>query len=187
MKDIGVRKGDAVVVYLPMLLELPITMLACARIGAVHSVFLFAIAPLLSLFNQLTFLFFFQVVFAGFSAESLAQRIVDCKPKLVITCNAVKRGPKIIPLKDIVDSALVQSAKTGVSIGCNFSSFLIHLYLYLSNNFNVFLLPSIGLQVCQNNFLITNMIAYIKLDSTQKFALGISLAYLLSLYPHLLL
>ncbi|KAE9446112.1 hypothetical protein C3L33_22062, partial [Rhododendron williamsianum] len=59
MKDIGVRKGDAVVIYLPMLMELPIAMLACARIGAVHS-----------------------VVFAGFSAESLAQRIVDCKPKV---------------------------------------------------------------------------------------------------------
>ncbi|KAJ0551020.1 putative acetate--CoA ligase [Helianthus annuus] len=54
-----------------MLMELPISMLACARIGAVHS-----------------------VVFAGFSAESLEQRIIDCKPKIVITCNAVKRGTK---------------------------------------------------------------------------------------------
>nr|AFD33359.1 acyl-activating enzyme 15 [Cannabis sativa] len=93
LKDMGVQKGDAVVIYLPMLLELPITMLACARIGAVHS-----------------------VVFAGFSAESLSQRIIDCKPKVVITCNAVKRGPKIIHLKDIVDAALVESAKTGVPI-----------------------------------------------------------------------
>ncbi|GLU06594.1 hypothetical protein SLE2022_236150 [Rubroshorea leprosula] len=93
LKDIGVKRGDAVVIYLPMLMELPIAMLACARIGAVHS-----------------------VVFAGFSAESLAQRIVDCKPKAVITCNAVKRGPKIIHLKEIVDAALVQSAKTGISV-----------------------------------------------------------------------
>ncbi|EXB41426.1 Acetate--CoA ligase ACS [Morus notabilis] len=93
LKDIGVKKGDAVVVYLPMLMELPITMLACARIGAVHS-----------------------VVFAGFSAESLAQRIIDCKPKLVITCNAVKRGSKIIHLKDIVDAALLLSAQTNVSV-----------------------------------------------------------------------
>ncbi|PPD98548.1 hypothetical protein GOBAR_DD04457 [Gossypium barbadense] len=93
LKSIGVRKGDAVIVYLPMLMELPITMLACARIGAVHS-----------------------VVFAGFSSESLAQRIVDCKPKVVITCNAVKRGPKTIHLKDIVDAALVESAKNGISI-----------------------------------------------------------------------
>ncbi|KAG6400638.1 hypothetical protein SASPL_137479 [Salvia splendens] len=88
LKDIGVKKGDAVVIYLPMLMELPIAMLACARIGAVHS-----------------------VVFAGFSSESLSQRIVDCKPKVVLTCNAVKRGPKVIHLKDIVDAALADSAK----------------------------------------------------------------------------
>lgn len=94
LKDIGVKKGDAVVIYLPMLMELPIAMLACARIGAVHS-----------------------VVFAGFSAESLSQRIVDCKPKVVITCNAVKRGSKVINLKDIVDAALVESSGNGVSVG----------------------------------------------------------------------
>ncbi|KAA3478403.1 acetyl-coenzyme A synthetase, chloroplastic/glyoxysomal-like isoform X2 [Gossypium australe] len=92
LRSVGVRKGDAVVVYLPMLMELPITMLACARIGAVHS-----------------------VVFAGFSSESLAQRIVDCKPKVVITCNAVKRGPKTIFLKDIVDAALIDSDNQGIS------------------------------------------------------------------------
>ncbi|MCE5166820.1 Acetyl-coenzyme A synthetase, cytoplasmic, partial [Datura stramonium] len=57
-----------------------------------------------------------QVVFAGFSAESLAQRIVDCKPKVVITCNAVRRGPKTIFLKDIVDIALAQSAQNVVHI-----------------------------------------------------------------------
>nr|KJB67971.1 hypothetical protein B456_010G219900 [Gossypium raimondii] len=93
LKSVGVRKGDAVVVYLPMLMELPITMLACSRIGAVHS-----------------------VVFAGFSSESLAQRIVDCKPKVVITCNAVKRGPKTVFLKDIVDAALIDSANKGISV-----------------------------------------------------------------------
>nr|GEY36059.1 acetyl-coenzyme A synthetase, chloroplastic/glyoxysomal-like [Tanacetum cinerariifolium] len=94
LKENGVKKGDAVIIYLPMLMELPITMLACARIGAVHS-----------------------VVFAGFSAESLEQRIIDCKPKLVITCNAVKRGKKVINLKDIVDAALLGSSKNGVSVG----------------------------------------------------------------------
>ncbi|KAM0936052.1 putative acetate--CoA ligase [Dioscorea sansibarensis] len=94
LKSVGIRKGDAVVIYLPMLMELPIAMLACARIGAVHS-----------------------VVFAGFSAESLAQRIVDCQPKLVITCNAARRGPKTINLKDIVDNALVESTKNEVRIG----------------------------------------------------------------------
>ncbi|KAF6163781.1 hypothetical protein GIB67_012140 [Kingdonia uniflora] len=93
LKDIGVKKGDAVIIYLPMLMELPIAMLACARIGAVHS-----------------------VVFAGFSSESLSQRIVDCKPKAVITCNAVRRGSKVLNLKDIVDSALVESTNNGVSI-----------------------------------------------------------------------
>ncbi|KAM0820977.1 hypothetical protein ACQ4PT_041934 [Festuca glaucescens] len=95
LKSVGVGKGDAVVIYLPMLMELPIAMLACARIGAVHS-----------------------VVFAGFSADAIAQRIIDCKPKVVITCNAVKRGLKLIPLKDIVDASLVESAKNGVTVGC---------------------------------------------------------------------
>ncbi|CAN6470453.1 unnamed protein product [Victoria cruziana] len=94
LKDVGVRKGDAVVIYLPMLMELPIAMLACARIGAVHS-----------------------VVFAGFSVEALSQRITDCKPKVVITCNAVRRGSKTINLKDIVDHAIEESAKSGVSVG----------------------------------------------------------------------
>ncbi|KAB1200605.1 Acetate--CoA ligase ACS, chloroplastic/glyoxysomal [Morella rubra] len=93
LKDVGIRKGDTVVIYLPMLMELPIAMLACARIGAVHS-----------------------VVFAGFSAESLAQRIMDCKPKAVITCNAVKRGSKVIHLKDIVDAALSETSRNKVCV-----------------------------------------------------------------------
>ncbi|CAH9132549.1 unnamed protein product [Cuscuta epithymum] len=93
LKDIGVQKGDAVVIYLPMHMELPIAMLACARIGAIHS-----------------------VVFAGFSAESLSQRIMDCKPKVVITCNAVRRGSKVIHLKDIVDAALSESKQSGITI-----------------------------------------------------------------------
>ncbi|CAA0824591.1 Acetyl-coenzyme A synthetase-chloroplastic/glyoxysomal [Striga hermonthica] len=93
LKEVGIRKGDAVLIYLPMLAELPIAMLACARIGAVHS-----------------------VVFAGFSSESLAQRIIDCKPKVVITCNAVRRGSKVIHLKDIVDSGLAESAQSGAVV-----------------------------------------------------------------------
>lgn len=56
-------------------------------------------------------------MFAGFSAEALAQRIIDCKPKVVITCNAVRRGSKAIHLKEIVDSALIESVKNGVSVG----------------------------------------------------------------------
>jgi acetyl-CoA synthetase len=65
-------------------------------------------------------------VFAGFSAESLAQRIIDCKPKIVITCNAVMRGPKVIFLKDIVDTALVESAKNNVSVGQFFILYIMH-------------------------------------------------------------
>lgn len=94
MKDVGIRKGDAVLIYLPMLMELPIAMLACARIGAVHS-----------------------VVFAGFSSESLSQRIMDCKPKVVLTCNAVRRGSKVIYLKEIVDKSLTDCAQDGTSVG----------------------------------------------------------------------
>ena len=70
------------VIYLPMILELPIAMLACARIGAIHS-----------------------VVFAGFSAESLSQRILDSRATVLLTANAVMRGSKVIHLKDIVDNA----------------------------------------------------------------------------------
>ena len=58
-----------------------------------------------------------KVVFAGFSAESLAQRVLDCKPKVIITCNAVRRGPKVLRLKPIVDEALLNSLAHGVSVG----------------------------------------------------------------------
>lgn len=93
LKDAGVGKGDGVIIYLPMLMELPIAMLACARIGAVHS-----------------------VVFAGFSSDALAQRIMDCKPKIMVTCNAVRRGSKVINLKGIVDAALGECTKNGFSV-----------------------------------------------------------------------
>eukprot|EP00887_Chlorella_sp_A99_P006499 scaffold3.g6499.t1 len=83
LKSQGVGKGDDVTIYMPMIPELPAVMLACARIGAVHS-----------------------VVFAGFSAESLAGRIMDSSPKIVVTCSAVRRGAKPIELKKIVDEAL---------------------------------------------------------------------------------
>lgn len=57
------------------------------------------------------------MVFAGFLAESLSQRIIDCKPKALLTCNAVHGGLKVINLKEIADAALVQSSENGVSIG----------------------------------------------------------------------
>jgi len=83
LKLLGIKKGDRVIIYLPMIPEAAISMLACARIGAVHS-----------------------VVFAGFSAKSLSDRINDCGAKLVITSDGNYRGNKVIPVKDVVDEAL---------------------------------------------------------------------------------
>ena len=83
LKKLGVEKGDRVIIYLPMIPEAAISMLACARIGAVHS-----------------------VVFAGFSASSLSDRINDCEAKIIITSDGNFRGNKIIPVKDVVDEAL---------------------------------------------------------------------------------
>jgi len=83
LKAQGVKKGDRVCIYVPMIPELAISVLACARIGAIHS-----------------------VVFAGFSAKALATRINDCDCKMVITADGSFRGNKIIDLKGIVDSAL---------------------------------------------------------------------------------
>lgn len=86
----GVRKGDRVVLYLPMIPDLPIAMLALARIGAVHA-----------------------VVFAGFSAEALASRIVAADARVVITCEYATRAFKSIPLKNIADEALSIAAARG--------------------------------------------------------------------------
>ncbi|PHH89995.1 hypothetical protein CDD83_4763 [Cordyceps sp. RAO-2017] len=83
LKQMGVRKGDTVAIYLPMIPEAIIAILACVRIGAVHS-----------------------VVFAGFSADSLRDRVLDAKSKVVITTDEGKRGGKLIGTKKIVDDAL---------------------------------------------------------------------------------
>jgi len=85
LKNNNVRKGDRVCIYLPMVPELVIAVLACARIGAIHS-----------------------VVFGGFSAQSIADRINDAQCKLVITSDGGFRGKKILELKSIVDDALMQ-------------------------------------------------------------------------------
>lgn len=86
LKAQGVGKGDRVIIYIPMVPEAAIAMLACARIGAVHS-----------------------VVFAGFSATSLSDRIIDCQAKMVITSDGNFRGNKQIPVKAVVDEALTTS------------------------------------------------------------------------------
>ncbi|KAI3752084.1 hypothetical protein L2E82_23247 [Cichorium intybus] len=65
-----------------------------------------------------------KVVFAEYSSKSLFHRIMDCKPKIVVTCNAVKRGKKVPNLKDIVDAALLESSRNGVSIG----GYIRHLF-----------------------------------------------------------
>lgn len=83
MKSLGVAKGDRVTIYLPMIPEATVALLACARIGAVHS-----------------------VVFAGFSPDALGSRIVDCDSKLVITADQALRGSRVTNLKDNTDMAL---------------------------------------------------------------------------------
>ena len=86
LKKLGIGKGDRVAIYLPMVPELAIAMLACARIGAIHS-----------------------IVFAGFSSTALADRLIDCSTKALITSDGGYRGTKTIPLKDIADEALLKS------------------------------------------------------------------------------
>lgn len=83
LKELGIKKGDRVIVYLPMIPELPISLLACAKIGAIHS-----------------------VVFGGYSAKSLHDRIVDTEARLVITSDGGLRGGKVTPLKDYTDTAV---------------------------------------------------------------------------------
>ena len=83
LKSLGIKKGDRVCIYLPMVPELTISVLACARIGAIHS-----------------------VIFAGFSASSLADRINDAEASLIITSDGLNRGNKQVALKELVDEAL---------------------------------------------------------------------------------
>src|SRR6478609_3836312 len=85
LKNNGVKKGDRVCIYMGMVPELAIAVLACARIGAVHS-----------------------VIFGGFSAQSIADRLLDAQAEFIITCDGAFRGSKEIPLKSVIDDALVQ-------------------------------------------------------------------------------
>ncbi|MCU0577421.1 MAG: acetate--CoA ligase [Desulfobacterota bacterium] len=85
LKKHGVKKGDRVTIFLPMIPELAISMLACTRIGAIHS-----------------------IVFGGFSSDALRDRIIDCNSSLLITCDGTYRGAKAVPQKDNADKALEQ-------------------------------------------------------------------------------
>ncbi|MBT4805422.1 acetate--CoA ligase [Candidatus Woesearchaeota archaeon] len=83
LKELGVKKGERVGIYLPMIVQLPVAMLACAKIGAIHS-----------------------VVFSGFSAKAFQDRMIDCEAKVVITCDSFYRNGKTVPLKKQTDEAL---------------------------------------------------------------------------------
>src|SRR6185295_5809995 len=90
LKRNGIRRGDRIIIYLPMVPEAAIAMLACTRIGAVHS-----------------------VVFGGFSAQSVADRIFDCQAKMVITSDGGFRRGTVVPLKKNVDDALLLKDANG--------------------------------------------------------------------------
>uniref|UniRef100_H3BGI7 Propionate--CoA ligase n=1 Tax=Latimeria chalumnae TaxID=7897 RepID=H3BGI7_LATCH len=97
----GIKKGDHIAIYMPMIIELIVAMLACARIGAVHS-----------------------IVFAGFSAESLCERILDSHCSLLITADGSYRGEKLINLKEIADEALRKCKE-------NYLYIYIYIYIYI--------------------------------------------------------
>ncbi len=90
LKANGARRGDRICIYMPMIPELAVAMLACARIGAIHS-----------------------VVFGGFSARSLVDRIHDAQCGMVITADGIRRGGKVIPAKAVVDEALNDCPSVG--------------------------------------------------------------------------
>jgi acetyl-CoA synthetase len=93
MKECGVKKGDRVTLYMPMIVEAAYAMLACTRIGAVHS-----------------------IVFGGFSPDALAGRIIDCRSDYIITADEGLRGGKPIPLKDNTDKAIEIAARQGQQV-----------------------------------------------------------------------
>ena len=115
LKGLGIKRGDRVAVYLPMIPELVVTVLACARIGAIHS-----------------------VIFAGFSSDSIRERINDCQARLVVTADGGWRRGNVLPLKNIVDEAVEECASvehvvvvkraTGDPFACRISEGRDHWY-----------------------------------------------------------
>lgn len=95
LRNYGVSKGDRVCLYMGMVPELSIAVLACARIGAIHS-----------------------VIFGGFSAQSIADRVIDAQACLIVTCDGAFRGAKEIPLKSVIDEALLQCKSVKQVIVC---------------------------------------------------------------------
>ena len=95
LRNYGVSKGDRVCLYMGMVPELTIAVLACARIGAIHS-----------------------VIFGGFSAQSIADRVIDAQACLIVTCDGAFRGAKEIPLKSVIDEALLQCNSVKQVIVC---------------------------------------------------------------------
>jgi propionyl-CoA synthetase len=93
MQALGVARGDRVLIYMPMIAEAVFVMLACARIGAVHS-----------------------VVFGGFAANSLATRIDDARPKLIVSADAGSRGGKVVTYKDLLDDAIERAQHKPASV-----------------------------------------------------------------------
>jgi acetyl-CoA synthetase len=93
LKANGVKKGDRVTLYMPMIPEAAVAMLACARIGAIHS-----------------------VIFGGFAAHAIRDRLVDCQSEFVVTADGTYRGSKYIPLKPVVDEAILGAAEVGVKV-----------------------------------------------------------------------
>jgi acetyl-CoA synthetase len=104
LKDMGVKKGDRVCLYMPMVPELSFAVLACARIGAIHS-----------------------VIFAGFSANSISDRINDCQAEYVVTADAMSRGAKQIPVKAVVDEALETSTSVKKVLVVNRLNWPVHM------------------------------------------------------------
>jgi acetyl-CoA synthetase len=104
LKSLGIGKGDRVMMYMPMIPELPVAMLACARIGAVHS-----------------------VVFGGFSAEALQDRINDCQAKLVVTADGGYRRGQILTLKKTVDEALEKAPSVENVVVVKRGDFPVHI------------------------------------------------------------